>query len=217
VSIIVEDIDDSAAERPATALLLGLPEDISEWVSQNRELISRVQGGLTSSYAEITPEQIWQAIVIASGDPHSVQALEEMLTAKKIWDELNDPSNAPLGAIGRALESDKTDSARERYFSVLANFTIVSEGLMERRPDLAKLLNVLLVQKRMLDQSLRRTQEVKQAAEYLGERLSLSSVFGSAARRPSRISRQFKAAIRLLAPKKQFNATSVTVPWSQGI
>ena len=217
VNILVEEMDDSADIRPAIALPLGLPDDLAQWASENRELITRVQDGLRSSYVELTSEQIWQIIAAASGDADFITAQREMLAAEKSWKELNHPLNAPLGAIGRALESQETTSAHDRYLSMLANFTIISEGLMERRPDLARLLNVLLVQKRMIDQSLSRSRQVLEAAKNLADMFSLKDTFRRSAKGPSFVQRQFRASMRLLAPKKQFNATGIPVPWSPGI
>jgi len=214
VAILVEDISDSETGMPSTALPLGLPGDLAQWVSENQELVTRVQDGLRTSYSELTPEQIWQVIATASGDPGWLKAQQDMQAAENTWKEMNHPLNAPLGAIGRALESDETVSAHERYLSMLANFAIISEGLMERRPDLARLLNVLLVQKRMLDQSLSRARQVLEAAKNLGEMFSLQETFRRAAK-PRSISGQFRRAMRRILARKQFNATSVIVPWSQ--
>jgi len=201
-----------------SALPLELPDELAQWVHNNNELVGRVQDALNGSYASLTEEQIWHIIANASGDPDFMRSHKEMREAEKVWNELNQPMNVPLGLIGLALESEKTSSARERYLSTLANFTIISEGLLERRPDLARLLNVMLVQKRMIDQSLARSQQVAAAAKKLGEVLSLKDDFGRAAKPPSFISRQFRSSMRrLLAPKKQFNAKGVIVPWMPGI
>jgi hypothetical protein len=217
VGIISEDIDSGVSLRPA-ALPLGLPAELAEWVYKNQELIQHVQDALKDVHLnELTEEQIWHVIAAASGDPDFMKAQGEMLQARKAWDELNNPLNKPLGAIGRAFESDNAVAAHERYLSMLASYTIISEGLLQKRPDLGRLLNVLLVQKRMLDQSARRTREVREAAQHLGDMLSLRKIFGRAAKGPSFIQRQFVQAKRLIAPKKHFNATGVPVPWVPGI
>lgn len=216
VGFIVEDIEDDV--RPSSALPLGLPDELAEWVHKNHELVMRVQQGLRSSYAEeITPQKLLEIVAAASNDPDFMKAQGEKLEAEKIWNELSHPTNAPLGLIGLALESDESVYAHERYISALANFTIISEGLMERRPDLAKLLNVLLVQKRMLDQSLSRSRQVLKAAQEMAEMFSLRDVFRRNARGPSLISRQFKASMSLFRPKKQVHTAGVVFPWSAGI
>ncbi len=82
------------------------------------------------------------------------------LGAQDAWDDLNHPMNAPLGAIGRALDSDETANANEHLTLSLAHFTVINEGLRQRK-DLSTLLSVLLVQKRMLDQSAGLTRRVR--------------------------------------------------------
>lgn len=212
VNTLVEDSDDSADVRPSNTLPLGLPDELAGWVNNNSELVGRIQESLAGSYATLTEEQIWHVIAAAAGDPDFMKAQKDVQAAEKIWNELNHPINRSLGAIGRALDSDETDEAHNRYLQKLANFALISEGLLERRPDLAKLLNVLLVQKRMLDQSLKRAREVVKAAKELTEIFSLRDSFNKPAKR-NRIRHQFKSAIeRLLAPKRQFNA-HVPLPW----
>lgn len=220
VGIVVEDIEDDAERdvRPSSALPLGLPEELADWVHKNHELVSRVQQGLRSSYAEeITPQKLLEIVAAASNDPDFMKAQGERLEAEKVWNELSHPANAPLGLIGLALESDESVRAHERYISALANFTIISEGLMERRPDLAKLLNVLLVQKRMLDLSLTRARQVLKAAQEMAEMFSLRDVFRKNARAPSLIGRQFRASMSLFKPKKPAPVAGAVFPWSRGI
>ncbi len=215
-AIIVEEDDSDTGSQPA-APLIGLPDELAEWVEQNRELVTRVQLALTSSYANLTEEQIWEVIATAC-DPDPPQwknAREGLRSAQEKWDDLNHPINASLGAIGRALDSDETADASEHLAVSLSQFTIINEGLAQRK-DLSTLLNVLLVQKRMVDQSATLTRRIKEAARHLTDMFSLKEVFGKAARKPSLIQRQFRAAKRLLAPRKQFNATGLTVPWSPG-
>jgi len=213
VGFIVEDIEDDV--RPSTALPLGLPDELAAWAAENHELVMRVQQGLRSSYAEeLSPQKLMEIVATASNDPDFLKAQHEKLDAEKTWNELNHPTNAPLGLIGLALESDESVHAHERYLAKLANFTIISEGLMERRPDLAKLLNVLLVQKRMLDQSLSRARQVLKAAKEMADMFSLRDVFRKNARGPSLISRQFRA---LFMPKKQVPTAGVVFPWSMRV
>jgi hypothetical protein len=215
VAILVEEIDDSEAGKWPETLRLDSPRELAEWADQNHELVADVLNALKSSYAtELNEEQIWHIVATASGDPQWLEAHQTMQEAEQTWKDLNHPENAPLGAIGLALDSDQTVGAHERYLFMLANFAIISEGLMERRPDLAQLLNVLLVQKRMIDQSLSRARQVLEAAKNLADMFSLKETFTRAARGPSFIRRQFRASMRLLAPKKQFNTMSVIVPWS---
>ena len=210
--VITEDIDEAADVRPLAARPLGLPEELAEWVNNNQELIQRFEKAQRDSYDTLTEESLWRFIALESGDPEWIRAHDDMVEAEKIWNELNHPINRSLGAIGRALDSDETDKAHDRYLSMLANFTIISEGLIDHRPDLAKLMNVLLVQKRMIDQSLKRAREVVAAAKALTEMFSLKDIFCRVAKK-NRIRHQFKSAMeRLLAPRKQFN-THVPFPW----
>ncbi len=199
------------------ALLMGLPDELVEWVDQNKELVRRVQLALSDSYASLTEDQIWE-VVASSCSPEWQKAREDLRTAEKSWNEFNDPLNAPLGAIGQALDSDETESTREHFAFSLSHFTIINEGLRQR-PDLSTLLNVLLVQKRMLDQSAVKTQRVKAATNALSEMVDpLRDDFMRAARPPSRIQKQFKTSMRrLLASKKPIPSMNVIVPWLPGI
>jgi hypothetical protein len=214
VGIIVEDIEDDV--RPSTALPLGLPEEFAEWVSHNAEFITRIQQGLRSSYAEeLTPQKLMGIILTASNDPAFVQAQHDMQEAKKELDLRDDPLNKPLGLIGRALESEELSGVRKRYDDALASYTIISEGLLEHRPDLAKLLNVLLVQKRMIDQSIARTRKILEAAKELAELISLKRGFNRRARKSSILSRQFES---LFNRKKQpIVFAKSTLPWLPGV
>jgi hypothetical protein len=198
---------------PAAAFSVELPDEPAEWAHKNPEWIMHVQGALKDLHlSELTEQDIWEEIARASRDPDFMKAHKEKLAAEKTWNKLNHPLNAPLGRIGEALLPEETVRAREDYHATLANFTIISEGLLQRRPDLAKLLNVLLVQKRMLDHSLKRAREVMRAAKELTEVFSLREAFDDVAR--PKLSRHFRSSMRrLLMTKKQFNAQGAPFPW----
>ena len=135
----------------------------------------------------------------------------------EMLEDLNSPLKASLGAIGLALDSDEMDGAREHHAISLSDFTIINEGLRQRK-DLGNLLSVLLVQKRMVEQSANGTQRAFKATMNLGDVGSLREDFHQAARKPSGLRKQFRAYTqRVQAAKKQPLLTSVTVPWSPGI
>ena len=216
-NIVKDDEDFNGGKRPP-AILINLPDELAEWADQNHELIRRVQGALTDSYASLSEDQIWE-VIATTCDPRPPQwqeARENLRSAEKIWDNLNSPMNASLGAIGQALDSHETDDAKKHFDLSLSDFTIINEGLRQR-PDLSTLLNVLLVQKRMLDQSTDRTHQAQQSTIELADMTSLRDDFRRAARKPSRIQRQFRAYTqRLLAPRKPVSPMNVIVPWLPG-
>ncbi len=216
-----DDITDDDAlsgtgKHPGTAILIGLPDELAEWADQNRELILRVQGALKSSYAGLTHDQLWETIA-ASCSPEWQVAHADLRDAEKKWNNLHHPSNMSLGAIGQALDSDETDTAGDRYALSLSHFTIIDEGLRQR-PDLENLLNVLLVQKRMLGQSEGGTRRMLLSAEQLADINPLSDEFRRASRPPSAAVRHFRAAMRtLLLPREKREVTGLIVPWSPKI
>jgi hypothetical protein len=84
---------------------------------------------------------------------------------------------------------------------------------------LQNLFKVLLVQKRMLEQSTGLTRQAQRAFRKLTHLVSLREDFAHAARRPGRVRQQFLRYARgLLAPKKSLKgiAVKVSVPWQQG-
>ncbi|MBU6476069.1 MAG: hypothetical protein KGL10_00280 [Alphaproteobacteria bacterium] len=201
---------------PENATLIGLPDELAEWADQNRPLILRIQGALNNSYAGLTNDQLWEAIA-ANCSPEWQLAQAGLRAAEKEWNDLNHPANRPLGLIGQALDSEETERAGDRYALSLSHFTIIDEGLRQR-PDLEKLLNVLLVQKRMLGQSEAMTLRTLLSTEQLADMTPLSDEFCRAARRRGIVVRQFKSAVRaFLVPREQKAATGVIVPWSPKI
>jgi hypothetical protein len=217
INIDIEEGDSDSEKRPPS-VLIGLPDELAEWADQNRDLIRKVLHALKDSYANLTEDQIWETIADVSS-PEWKPAHDAWLSAEKEMSKLKHPMHAPLGAIGEALDSDETGHAQHRHDTSLAEFTIINEGL-RNRPDLENLLKVLLVQKRMLDQSTSLTRQAQRAFRKLTHIVSLREDFAHAARRPGRVRQQFLHYARgLLAPKKKqkvIYTTGVVVPWQQG-
>ena len=214
---IFDGDDDSAPVNRPAARLIGLSDELTEWADQNQELITRIQRALADSYAHLKEDQLWEVIAAAVEDPQWLKARQNLHEAKETWSDMNSPLNVPLGAIGQALDSDERDAAKENYLLSLSDFTIINEGL-RKRPDLSMLLNVLMAQRRMLDQSEGQTQQTKASTEALAELSPLREYFKRAAKRPSRIQKQFRAYTqRLLSARKPAPITSVIVPWLPGI
>jgi hypothetical protein len=163
--------DDEDLKRPK-ALLMDLPDVLAEWADQNHELVTRVQGALNNSYSSLSEDQIW-AVVAASCSPEWRQARQDL----------------------RAVEAD---GAREHL--ALSHYTMINEGLRQR-PDLGNLLSVLLVQKRMLNQSADHTLLTQKSTNSMTDMTSLRESFRHVAR-------------KICAAKKQIMLTNVTVPWS---
>jgi hypothetical protein len=210
--IVLSDDDLETDERPPS-VLMSLPAELTEWAWQNREMVMRIQTALTESYATLSDEQVWEAIA-AAASPEWKKARRELDAAETRWNELNSPENAPLGAIGLALDSDENNSARAVLDVSLSHFTIINEGL-RKREDLGRLLNVLLVQKRMLEQSTENTRTVQKSAAVFDSLLSLRDDFHAAARKRSRLRRHFgQIAEKILNPEKEEMAKTVIVPWS---
>ncbi len=137
-----------------------LPDELTTWADKNRDLIERVQNALSDTYHTLSEEQLWEVVAEASSAEWR-EAKKDLQTAECQRQELTSPEKTPLGLIGNALDSDKTNAAQEAVFLSLAHFTVINEGLRERQ-DLAKLLDVLLVQKRMLENSAACTQYVQE-------------------------------------------------------
>ncbi len=216
-----DDITDDEAlsgtgNHPSTAILIGLPDELAEWADQNQDLIVRVQSALKSSYTSLTSDQLWETVA-ASCSPEWQAAHADLQDAERTWNNLHHPSNMPLGAIGQALDCDETDTAGDRYALSLSHFTIIDEGLRQR-PDLENLLNVLLVQKRMLGQSESGTRRTLLSAEQLADMNPLRDEFRHASRPPNTAMRHFRTAVRtLLMPREKREVTGLIVPWSPKI
>lgn len=212
MSDFVKDADETEPGTRPPSIVMGLPDELAEWADQNQALVLRVQNALTATYTSLTEEQLWEAIAGACS-PKWQTARKRLQTAETAWEEMQKPDNAPLGAIGLALDGDELDKRREDYTISLSEFTIINEGLRQRQ-DLRTLLSVLLVQKRMVDQSAAQTAATWRATANLESMFSLSNEFDKAAGRQPRIRRQFSAyARRIFGPKKPAEVTSVTVPW----
>lgn len=207
-----DDGEDNDTPRQPPGALLALPDELAEWADQNRELVRRVQLALSDTYTHLSEDQIWEAIADASSAEWRM-ARDTLRTAEAQWADLQKPENTALGLIGQALDSDEIDGVREHVSLSLSHFTIINEGLRQR-PDLANLLNVLTVQRRMIDQSAERTRQMQRAAAELAEMVSLREDFHRAARKPSKLKKHFKEYTRkLLNPKKPKPLNGVTVPW----
>ena len=152
-----EDVTDEYSAI-ASAVSLALPDELSEWVDRNQELVLRVQQALTDTYETFTEEKLWEAIA-ENCSPEWSAARKKLQTAETEWTHFNSPEQAPLGAIGQALDSEESSGVEERYTVSLADFTIINEGLRQRE-DLNRLLSVLLVHQRMLERSKQQTQSV---------------------------------------------------------
>ncbi len=213
-----EDVTLSEAENhPKSAVLVGLPDELLEWVEQNQDLILRIQAALKDSYANLTNDQLWEAIA-ANSSPEWRLARADLQDAEKTWNSLHHPAKMPLGLIGQALDSEETNSAGDRYTLSLSHFTIIDEGLRQR-PDLEKLLNVLLVQKRMLGGSETHTRRTFLSTEQLADMDPLKDAFRHAARRRGVMVRQLKTVMKgFFTPQNKLDKTTgVIVPWSPKI
>src|SRR4051812_6633550 len=96
VESTIEDLDDSDAAKRPPSILIGLPDELAEWVDQNQELVSRVQHALADSYATLTEDHIWE-VVAATCSHEWKKARQDFEAAEKMWKNLNSPMNAPLG------------------------------------------------------------------------------------------------------------------------
>lgn len=144
---------------------MALPSDLERWTQKNSDMILRVSHALDGTHESLTEEQIWMLVAAAFSDSWR-QARGALDAAESEIERLNSSDLASLGAIGRALDSDEVGAAAEDFHTALATFTIVNEGLRQR-DDLNTLLKVLLVQRRMLEQSIKQTRNVKAAAQTL--------------------------------------------------
>lgn len=147
---------------------LKLPDDLDAWVRQNAEMIDKIQAGLNATYdRRLTEDQLWE-IIAAAAAPEWVESKSALDAAETAWTKLHSPEEEPLGLIGSALQSDKTNPAAENFIAKLSDFTVINEGLRQR-PDLASLLKVLSVQMRLLDQSKDETIKASLVTEAFAE------------------------------------------------
>lgn len=218
VNSIIEDTGDSGIVTLPTAHLMGLPDELAEWVMQNQELVMRVQDALKRSYAAApTEDQIWE-VIAENCDPNAPlwhNAREDLRTKQKAWEDMHHPANAPLGPIGEALDGDKIESVNREHNISLAKFTEINEGLRQRE-DLSNLFSVLRVVERMVNKSTELTRGAEKNTNDLEEMTSLRDIFGQAARRPSLLYKFREVARHLLTSKKHATAMTATVPWSRG-
>lgn len=202
--------------RPG-GVLMDLPDELLEWAQQNGELIRRVRSALSDTYAGLTEDQVWEAIAsVASPEWRAAHAT--LRAAEAQWTDLQRPENRALGLIGQALDSDAIEGARDLYHVSLSHFTIINEGLRQR-PDLTNLLSVLLVQKRMVDQSALLTQNILRATMDLADLAYLRSDFNAMARPPTRIQRRFRDYTRKLFARPGAQApvdANTVIPWLPG-
>lgn len=150
----------SGTER-APMRFMRLPEDLEQWAKQNESLIERIQRGLSDTYYTLNEEQLWE-VVAAAFSPEWCDAKTNLQAAENRCKELNSPEKISLGLIGNALDSPENNQAKDAVTDSLARFALINEGLRERK-DLGRLLDVLLVQKRMLEASAKSTQSAQKA------------------------------------------------------
>ena len=209
-----QDDNDLVTDEVAPATLLSLPDELAEWAEQNKEMVLRIHHALSDTYNTLTEEQLWE-VIAAAASPEWRTAREELAAAEEQWADLNSPENASLGAIGNALDSEETADVGKNFAVALSDFTIIDEGLRQRA-DLRKLLQVLLVQRRMLALSGEVTQQVQRDTNALKTMIQIRNDFREAARKRIRITAHFQTyARRLFQPKKEAALrTAPVLPWA---
>ncbi|MBI3441084.1 MAG: hypothetical protein HY052_04675 [Proteobacteria bacterium] len=190
-----------------------LPDELAAWADRNQELVERVQTALTDTYGTLTDDQLWE-IIAESQSPEWRQARDGLREAQLCVDDLNSPEKASLGLIGHALDSEENNAAHEQLSVSIAHFTIINEGLRQR-DDLSRLLSVLLVQKRMLERSAERTEDLQRSTAALDFSEASQKVEVGATRmlRADNFRAAFKKqAAKLIKLPKAASPSSVSVP-----
>ncbi len=144
----------SGTERP-TVQWIELPDELARWADKNQELIARIQKSLAETYISLSDEDLCQMIAAST----ALQWREEKTDLCSVEAEWTDnPAAIPLHLV-KNLPHQATEGFTTR---TLALFTLISEGLHERE-DLAKLLCVLQVQRRMIERSTAQTDHLQKA------------------------------------------------------
>ena len=151
--------------RAGDARLITLPDELQIWLHMNEDMVARVRSARAVTYDTMTEKELWY-LVAGTFDDTWRAAHKELQAAEAETNELYSTTNTPLGAIGRALEGEKIMAASNRLDMAVAHFTHVNEGLQQRE-DLKCLLEVLIVQKRMLEQSEKRTKDLQMSEHAL--------------------------------------------------
>lgn len=208
----IRDFNKSAKETDdgKRARLISLLSDEleHEWIEKNHEWLMRVMTALTSTHFTLTEENVWELICANASDEWR-EASAERRAAKEAWND-----DRPLGLLGLGSAPTEVDQLKEAYDSAYAQFIIVNEGLQQRE-DLKRLLGVLMVQKRMLENSATITAKLRRVATAFEQLLHLTDDA------PEKGKKKLCSAFNTVAKKgksiKPITLTPVPVPWSPGI
>ncbi len=132
---------------------LALPPELEAWQQQNANVIGHIHSALREAEAPLTEEQLWN-LLARTFSPAWADARANLTDAEQKIAIHKSHENRALGAIGLALESDSINKELAQYDEALSVFTILDEQL-HQDDDLKKVLDVLVKDQRMLEESIR--------------------------------------------------------------
>lgn len=108
---------------------LGISDSTTEWMLRECPgMVDTLQDAFNNADAPLNEKQIWN-LVARIFSPLWVEKDAALRQAELERSIEYSADNKPLGAIGSALDSDRTNEAETRHLSALAEFTVVDEML----------------------------------------------------------------------------------------
>lgn len=132
---------------------LGITETTANWMMRECVgMIDVIHDALKAADTPLTEKQLWNLVARLFSPLWAEKdaALRQSELARNIEYQ---PDHRPLGAIGSALDSDRTNEVEERHISALAEFTVVDEMLRGNK-HLQELLQTLSRHQAMIAESL---------------------------------------------------------------
>jgi hypothetical protein len=143
------------------------PDEMGRWAQKHAGFVARVKDTLNDLTSPVTETQLWE-IIAGNYSATWAEARKHPRTTEEHLKDLLSPENAPLGAIGSALDSVETNHAEDLHIKALAHFTLTNETLMQDK-DLSRLLDILQEHQRRIDISRELTMAVQEATRDLDD------------------------------------------------
>jgi hypothetical protein len=201
-------LDSITGQQDSDALL---PPEMKDWGQNNPHVMEHIRKALKEAESPLTEIQIWNLIARTSS-PEWTEARARLLRAEQRIAIHESQEYRPLGAIGIALESDSVNEELNNHSLAMAQFTIIDEALRED-PDLRRLLAALSKNQRMLEESVRATQEAARMNTVLPAPATTDKSGASAL---SPLKKAFVLARRMLSGTPAREVTSAPAPSSRG-
>ena len=147
----VENISGSAPEKK-DSLPIPLPGEMLDWAIQNEPLISRLSQSFAVVSQPLSEKEVWNLVAGNYSDEWKDKH-DNLKRTEKQLEQLMSPENKPLGPIGAAMDSDRTNAADALHTAALIDFTITNEALRQQ-DDLHKLVGALLAYQATVTKSM---------------------------------------------------------------